>query len=60
MVTVKREKTIINKITQLKLGLVLILLCLVSCYPKDRVEYRFIKITNNTKQDLIFIRDYLN
>jgi hypothetical protein len=55
MDTLKREKMIVSKITQPKLGLVLILLCLVSCYPKDRVESRFIKITNNTKQDLIFI-----
>jgi len=55
MDTVKREKILVSKITQLKLSLVLILLCLVSCYPKDRVESRFIKITNNTNQDLIFI-----
>jgi hypothetical protein len=53
MDTVKREKTIINKKSQLKLGL--ILLCFVSCYPEDRVENRFVKISNNTKQDLIFI-----
>ncbi len=46
---------ITDRFVHYSLTLVLICFFLYSCIPKDRIESRFIKIANNSNQDLIFL-----